>query len=176
MTPAAFAGSYADIKLVKTRSVFQVVVELPIEQYQPFVAAFGGPLPGSERPVALALLNTSPGNRFDNDEQASTGQLSAEAGKADKPKVPWIKMPRAQRAGILCNDPRFQTWATDRMELEMKPDAWPDNAVACAASYIRWRCGVKSRAELDNTDEIATRFDLMESIFRQDNGLMAEAR
>jgi hypothetical protein len=159
MTPAAFSGNYADIKTVKTRGVFQVIVEIKIEDYQKFVAAFGGPLPGSERPVALALLK--PTLVQDND---------------DRPRVPWTKMPRAQRAGILCNDTRFQVWATDRAQVEINPEKWPGDPKESAAMYIRWRCGVKSRAELDNTDEIALRFDLMDSLYRQETGQLAEVR
>jgi hypothetical protein len=155
MTPAAFSGSYADIKTVKTRGCFQVVVEIPIEDYQRFVAIFGGPLPGSERPVALALLN---------------------ATKAEEPRKSWTQMARSQRAGILCGDNRFQVWATERAQLEINPEKWPSDPKESAAMYIRWRCGVKSRAELDNSDKIATAFDLMDSLYRVETGQLAEAR
>lgn len=159
MTPAAFSGTYSDLKLVKTRSVAVVHIEIPIEQATAFVAAFGMPLPGSERPVALALLKSAPTIEHD-----------------DKPKVPWSRMPRAQRAGILCHDPRFQVWATDKAQVEINPEKWPGDPEESAAMYIRWRCGVESRAELDNTDAIATRFDLMESLYRVETGQMTEAR
>jgi len=158
MTPAAFSGNYADIKTVKTRGVFQVIVEMKIEDYQGFVAAFGGPLPGSERPVALALLKPTAGLVPANDRKA------------------WTALPRAQRAGILCSDDRFQAWATDKAAMEINPEKWPGDPKESAAMYIRWRCGVKSRAELDNTDDIATRFDLMESLYRVETGQLAEAR
>jgi hypothetical protein len=168
MTPAAFAGTYSDLKLVKTRSVAVVHIEIPIEQATAFVAAFGMPLPGSERPVALALLKQTP--------KDAPGAPTIEDGEPANDRTPWTKLPRAKRAGILCNDARFQVWATDKAAIEIKPDTWPDDPKESAAMYIRWRCGVRSRSELDNTDGIATRFDLMESLYRVEVGLMAEAR
>ncbi len=54
MTAAAFQGSYCDMKFIKSRSVAQVVIEIPIEQAAAFVAAFGAPDPAKECPVAGA--------------------------------------------------------------------------------------------------------------------------
>jgi hypothetical protein len=88
---AAISGNYADFKLVKTRSVAQVIIELPIERAEAFLKAFGVPQPGAEKPVALALLNT-------------------EQPKPERPKQSWSSMSRAQQAGILCADPQFQKW------------------------------------------------------------------
>jgi hypothetical protein len=158
MTPAAFSGTYSDLKLVKTRSVAVVHIEIPIEQATAFVAAFGMPLPGSERPVALALLKPVATEPPANDRKS------------------WSAMPRAQRAGILCGDTRFQVWATDRAQAEINPETWPGDPKESAAMYIRWRCGVKSRSELDNSDAIATRFDLMESLYRVETGQATEQR
>jgi hypothetical protein len=173
MTPAAFSGTYSDLKLVKTRSVAVVHIEIPIEQAAAFVAVFGMPLPGSERPVALALLKASPGSTR---ESAAPYTGDTAGGEPANDRTPWTKLPRAKRAGILCNDPRFQTWATDRMEIEIKPESWPGEPKESAAMYIRWRCGVKSRSDLDDTDAIATRFDLMESLYRVETGQLAEVR
>lgn len=63
-TPAAISGSLADFRIVKTRSVVQFIVEVPIEQADVALATLGGiPLPGVERPVALARLNQEPEQR-----------------------------------------------------------------------------------------------------------------
>jgi hypothetical protein len=89
---AAIAGSYSDLKLVKSRSVCQVVVEIPIEQAERFIAAFGMPIPGSEKPVALALLNAEPKKP---EEQV---------------RRHFAQLPRSQQAALMCNDPAFQKW------------------------------------------------------------------
>ncbi len=57
MSHAAFSGSYCDLKFIKSRSVAQVVVEIPIEQAAAFIAAFGAPEPSKECPVAIARLD-----------------------------------------------------------------------------------------------------------------------
>lgn len=58
MTAAAFTGSYSNIKLIRSRSVMQIIVEVPIEQAEAVIAAFGVPQPGHERPVAVALFHS----------------------------------------------------------------------------------------------------------------------
>lgn len=42
---AAISGTFADFKLIKTRSVAQLVIEIPIEQSKKAIDAFGFPLP-----------------------------------------------------------------------------------------------------------------------------------
>src|SRR6185312_4925497 len=54
--PAVIDGSYADFKLIKTRSVAQICVEIPIEEAERFIGMFGIPKPGIEIPVAVARL------------------------------------------------------------------------------------------------------------------------
>lgn len=89
MTDAAvFAGTYADFKTVKTRSVVQAVIEIPVEQAEAFLKVFGVPRPGAERPVAIALLNTA--------------KPELKQPKAKKP------LSRSQHAGMLCHDEQFQ--------------------------------------------------------------------
>ena len=83
--PAVISGTFADLKIVKTRSVVQMVIEVPIEQGSQIIEAFGFPQPSAEIPVAVARLDKQP-------------------VKAPK------RYSRAQMAGILCNDPHFQKW------------------------------------------------------------------
>ena len=53
---AAIQGNYSDLKTVKTRSVAQMIIEVPIEQGEEIVRIFGFPRPGQEIPVAIARL------------------------------------------------------------------------------------------------------------------------
>jgi len=50
-------GTYSDFKIVKTRNVAQVIVEIPLEQAEEFVNMFGMPTPNMEKWVAVARLN-----------------------------------------------------------------------------------------------------------------------
>lgn len=129
MSAAAISGTYSDLKLVKTRSVAQIVIEVPIEQAEAVVRTFGIPQPGKEIPVALARL----------------GERPAEP----KPK----KGSMAQRAAILCGDPVYRKFLSERYE---NFDVTNSNA---AAKITRDLCGVESRADIDADPEAAKRWD-----------------
>lgn len=133
---AGISGTYSDLKLVKTRSVVQIVVEVPIEQAEAVVRAFGIPQPGKEIPVALARLSERPAE--------------------PKPK----KGSLAQRAAILCGDPVYQRFLSEQFRnLHVSnPDA--------AATVTRDMCKVKSRAEFDTDPEAAKRWDAVWGAFQ----------
>ena len=59
MTAAAISGNYAEFKLVKTRGVFAITIEFPVERTADVFAALGYPQPGTEIPVAVARLNNA---------------------------------------------------------------------------------------------------------------------
>jgi hypothetical protein len=126
---------------VKTRKVAQLVIEIPIEAADAFIAAFGSPRPDKNVPVAIARLDP--------------------AAKAEKVKGGEL----ARRAGIVCGERAFQTFlelnkqvpGTTRVHV---PDA--ENA----AMILRRLCGVQSRAELDHNGEGAIRFNTIMSEYR----------
>lgn len=143
MNNAIASGSYADMKIVKTRSVMQVVVEIPIEQANSFIEMFGVPVPGAEIPVAIARLNKQ-------NEVAGAGPLrpqppKPEAEARDTPRRPFHELPPSQQAALKCNDPDFQQW--------IGADDAED-----AAFRVRRGCQVTSRSELDKYPEAAKRW------------------
>jgi hypothetical protein len=127
-------ASYADVKTVKTRSVCQLILELPIEALTDVVGLLGAPAPGNEVWVAVARLVTN-------------AQLERGLDALIEPPViePPIRRSKslAQIAGILCATGSFQKFAGASNEQE-------------AADYIRGHCGVASRAEIDSSEN-ATR-------------------
>ena len=137
--PAAISGTYADFKLVKTRSVAQIVVEVPIERAETIIAAFGFPVPGSE--IHLAVARIKP--------EATKGVHSA--GTPTKPKQQWREMKASQQAGMLCNDPDFQDWIC---EVWPPPPGWngaiSEQPAENTAELVRLHCGVQSRSDLDH--------------------------
>lgn len=126
---AAIEGDYADFKIVKTRSVAQLVVEIPIEQAADMVRMFGVPVPGSPVRVAVARLHETP-------------QIEATAAPANtNGHRSWGELSPAQQAGIRCAEPAFQKFLREE----------GDSAVSdteSAAAYVRLVCGVHSRAHL----------------------------
>ena len=87
---AIINGSFSEVKFLKTRSVMQIVVEIPIEYADEALQRLGGvPQPGKETPVSVFRLN---------------GELP--------PKVKSTGL--AQQAGILCDDLVFQKFLEER--------------------------------------------------------------
>jgi hypothetical protein len=141
-TPRAIAGDFADIRTVKSRSVVQLIIELPIEQGEAVVKMFGFPQPGSPTKLALARLVEGSVTKLDD-------HRSPEAGKRQ-----WNDMQPAQQAGIRCNEKAFWRYLNeagyaDEYESEHGVDAI--NSPERAALYVRMICGVQSRSEIGKT-------------------------
>lgn len=116
-------ATYSDLKTVKTRSVCQLILELPIEALTDVVALLGAPVPGNEVWVAVARLRAG-------------GEAVPEPAPIalDKPAT---KL--SQIAGIICNEGAFQRFVGAKDEAE-------------AAEYIRQHCEVKSRSDIDGNE------------------------
>ena len=80
---AIITGTFSDLKIIRTRSACQVVVEIPIEAADAALKALGGvPQPGKEVSVAVYRM------AIPQEPKAKRGTL-------------------AQQCGILCGDPVF---------------------------------------------------------------------
>ena len=124
-------GTYADFKLVKTRSVVQMVIEVPIEQANTLVDMFGIPNAGTESWVAVAALQRDP------------IQKNEEATKA------------VQLAGMLCNAPSFGVWLRDHRGM----DEVDQNDAESVSVALRSILGVKSRTEMHQNSELILAFN-----------------
>lgn len=76
-----------------------------------------------------------------------------------------------QQAGILCNDPQFQTFAACRTGIP----TGQCNASA-AAEYLRQVCQITSRKELQNDDTARERFQILRTEFDAWRGRIATPR
>ncbi len=141
MTKAAFKATYSDWKLIKTRSVVQVVLEIPLEQADAAYQVLGGmPTPGAERWCAVARLN---GN--EPVEAADPVPVSDKPDRPHRPRKPVAAEKRlAMEAGRMCADPIFRAFLRGHLSLE-----WPTpSREEDAAETVRIVCGVSSRAEI----------------------------
>lgn len=129
-------ATYSDLKTVKTRSVCQLILELPIEALTEVVALLGAPVPGNEVWVAVARLR-----------QGGTEPASEPVMVASEPELlpPHKRATWAQIAGIICNEPAFWRYID-------VPNAEE------AAEYVRSRCGISTRAALDSNPDAAMMF------------------
>lgn len=134
-------ATYSDLKTVKTRSVCQLILELPIEALTDVVGLLGAPVPGNEVWVAVARLMTP---------------AELERGVDALIETPVIEPPKrkslAQIAGILCNSGAFQKWSGNANADE-------------AAEWVRGRCNITSRSQLDTNEDAAAHFRDMRGEF-----------
>jgi hypothetical protein len=125
---AAFRATYSDFKLVRTRKVVQIVLEVPLEQSNAVLDVLGGmPDPSKESWVGVARL------RADGAPQ--------EAALAPQRKKDWRDLAPSQQAGIRCDEPSFVAFLREQRE-----DDWIETRDA--AECVRLICGVQSRSEL----------------------------
>lgn len=160
---AVFSASYTDLKLVKTRSVGQVVLELPIERIEAFVALFGIPQPGKEQAVAIALLDLTKASPEPETEARTDDPAPA-------PKAPTTEAQRAiALAGILPNELAFRRWINGfKPENRMAEDC----GVEKATELLRARIGVVSRREIAHGDQAFRAFEQMNREYRHARGLV----
>lgn len=151
--PAVVAGSYCDLKTIRTRQVLQMIIEIPLEQGEQLIDAFGFPNPGAEIRVAVARLidpAPTPAKQSDKSEVAKAAYNAKSEGEQ-----------AVVRAALLARDPRFQGYALASNETE-------------AADYIRRRCAIESRREIATDATALDWFLMLETEFRQFAGLEAQ--
>jgi len=143
---ATFSGTYSDLKLIRSRKVAVVCIEIPIEAAAAFVAAFGMPNPAEETWVAIA--------RMKNEVKEPTTTL----------KRPFDKLPLPQQAALACKREAFQRFVFESPLIEIGAIEISERA---AAVFVRHHCKIESRSELarneiaaDNWEELYRDFTL----------------
>lgn len=118
----AISATFVQLRPINGRKVVQIVLEAPNEHADAILQALGGyPKPDDPQWVGVAPLD------------AEAAQKPAEKPKGGK---------LAQRAGILCGEPRFWRYLEEVHDLRCS-DA------ADAANHVRVWCKIDSRAQLD---------------------------
>jgi hypothetical protein len=163
MKPPAqtFAGVFTDFKLVKTRNVAQVIVEVPIEAADQALATLGGLPRADQSPwVAVARLNCTSVNP------------PQEAEPAEKQSLKIKHWPMASQIHMRCQEPSLWIF------MQRHPDFAPlwgraarkhDGALASelAAEVVRLWCRVESRAAITPGSEPAERWASIEAEYEQ---------
>lgn len=140
-TKSAIAGSFADFRIVKSRGVAQLVIEIPLEHADEALAALGGvPQPATERWVGIARLTDEAARKPDARERYAASDEAKQA---------------VARAGILASDAAFQRWC--RADGEQ-----------AAIRFIREQCAVKSRADIAADPDALARFLALEGRYRSE--------
>jgi hypothetical protein len=142
-------GVYSDLKIIKTRSVVQIVVEVPLERGKEVTDLFGLPQPNAEIPVVVARMDPAkieaPSNVVQIEDHRPIEDFDEEPGKPPRPL--------SQIAGMFCNSAVFQKFIQEESE------GWDHRPTSDeAAEWLRSVCGIKSRAELNTNTDAAARF------------------
>lgn len=145
MKPAAIAAAYSDWKLVKTRGVVQIVLEIPLHDTAHALDVLGGmPDVSKERWFAIAALKDQKGVA----QQPSDAKPQPVLDKPQAGAKRWQDMLPAQQAGIRCEEQAFKQFLFDEHHHNFVESG------AITAECVRLICGVESRAEL-NTNQKA---------------------
>lgn len=137
--PAAISAQLVRIREAPAKfASTELTIHVPEEQAMEVIAAFGWPTITKPVPVAVAKL-----------EPSVLRQQPEKSLEVIKPKGG----PLAKRAGILCEELAFLVWLQEKVgdyDRQIQQDYCVD--------YVRDRCGVESRAELDHNPEAARKF------------------
>src|SRR5690348_9616241 len=122
-------GSYADLKIIKTRSVVQIVVEVPLERGKEVTDLLGLPQPNAEIPVVIARMDASK-------IQSNVVQIEDHRPVEEEDDKP--PRPLSQIAGMLCNSAVFQKF------IQEASDGWDHRPTTDeAADWLRSNCGIQ---------------------------------
>lgn len=135
----AFRATFADMKLVKTRQVAQLIFEVPIEQFDAAYEVLGGmPVPSKERWFGIAAIKCTAEESAAKPRQVTSPDTPTGGAK----RMDWREVQPAAQAGIRSNEPAFWAFLHEVMKYPKITDA------TTAASAIRNICDVHSRSEL----------------------------
>ena len=175
MDKAVIQGTFADLKSVKTRSVVQMVVEIPIEQAEQVIKAFGFPQPGAEIAVAVARLDPE--------------KAKAAPAPPEKPKKRFHELPLSQQAALRCQDEQFTIFLHNKFTQAFKDallnldSGWTefrsvprDRYKDIARKMVCELCAVVSRREFDTDDAGAALWVGLNNRYEQWAGHTAAAR
>jgi hypothetical protein len=131
--PAAIKATFSDFKLIRTRKLCQLVLEIPIEEADNALATLGGiPQPQSDRWVAVARLNGA-----------------AKPEPEPKEKRRWEDLKLSMQAGIRCEEKAFQKYMRSGESFFNVKDS------ESAAGAVKLYCGVDSRSGLNDNPTAA---------------------
>ena len=151
----AFRATYSDWKLIKTRGVVQVVMEVPLADADAAYDVLGGmPVHGKERWFGIAALKSTEEEAAAQPRQTLAPKTPTGGAK----RMDWREVQPAAQAGIRCEDPVFKAFMDEVHSLA----EWNGFTTAEA---VRAFCGVKSRSELSTNHKARVLWHQLDSEF-----------
>jgi hypothetical protein len=151
---AAFRAEFSDWKLIRTRKVVQIVLEVPVELSGEAYEVLGG-MPDPSKSIWCAVARLKGGDVADTE-----GGSQIDTSPAPSPAQPGRAKSPAQVAGYLCKLPPF--WKFLREECGRHYAIDEDGA----AEAVREICGVEHRSEIIHGTDAALYWHDLRSKFR----------
>ena len=113
-------------------------------------------------PYMMALVE------IDDNDQPATLRAAAQRKEPAPVSEPLPgRVAAVQRAGYLCKEPTFQTFLKEEFAGGWKLfDGRSADDYETAIKFVRWRCGVKSRAEIKTNDEAFARWSELDAHYQ----------
>ncbi len=157
MTAAAIDAQAVDCANdPRHKGFIRVILHIPAERGELLTKVLGWPTYTTPVPVALARLDTGAVAPVGGDASGSHSPDASASGRGRPPNR------YAQRAGILCNDPRFQGFLLERYGDGVKLIN-PVERREWAAQKVRELCEVDSRSEIIAGTAAADRFEELDA-------------
>ena len=144
---SAIQSDYRTFKHIPSRKCYQLIMEIPEEEFANVCNVLGYPKTGENTYVAIALLNCTP--KSNN----VPSKVTTEQIEGNKLRT---------RAVMLCKDNQFQEYT--------KQTCWSVNGVSateeCASEHLKAYCGIESRSELATNIEAQQKFRALDQNYK----------
>lgn len=164
--PAAFLGDYVDCRFLPGLKLARISIEIPIEEANAFLSAFGAPDKASPVKVAIARLVDAPSGAQETKDGPGAGPQNVHGlpsdtvatNDRDKSRPP---MTRSQLAYLKFNSAEFIRWFAENI---LPPDTVV-NRTEGYEPHIKAYLGITSKSELDLDGPKAVAFDRLMTDF-----------
>lgn len=147
------AGTYYDLRQVKSRGCWQIVIDVPAEAAEKLVETFG--LPRQDEPtwLAVARLKVSPEAATTASASTNTGERPSKAADdtgaspqnkagvaSGESKGGWYGLKPSARAALLCKEEAFRIWVNRTFNLGVPVETEEE-----VAGWLRYEIGARRR-------------------------------
>jgi len=160
MAEAMFQGTFAQVRPIAGRKVYQFIIEVPMERADAALKAMGGlPNPEESRWVAVARLDP----KVTEQKPESPAERATSRNKNPEP---WHTLKLSKRAAIMCGEPMFWGWAERQYRDASGGCLLSIQNAEHAADWLRFKTSVSSRKEYDTNEAAGRRYLEIEKSYR----------
>lgn len=155
--PLAFKAAYSDWKLIKTRGVVQVVMEIPLAEADAAYDVLGG-MPNPANEVWFGIAAIDPQAEKESKATARTPARLQPDKETAGAKRDWRAVPFAQQAGIRINEPAFAAYLREQHSKEWRET---EDADSC----LKFMFGIASKRELQTNHKAAALWHQLDTAY-----------